>query len=89
MTEPSSHLLREIANTERLVTEEARTALEGLEASRAVIVSAEEQVAANALAHSWISQSLLDMFDGEPEIVVGDILYSGGIIPRTHPAKEP
>jgi hypothetical protein len=46
-------------------------------------------LAANALAHSWISQSLLDMFDGEPEIVVGDILYSGGIIPRTHPATEP
>jgi hypothetical protein len=46
-------------------------------------------LAANALAHSWINESLLDMFDGEPDIVVGDILYSGGIIPATNPAQEP
>ena len=45
-------------------------------------------LAANALARSWISQSLLDMFQGEPEILVGEILYSGGIIPASEPSKS-
>ncbi|MDB5640980.1 MAG: hypothetical protein JWN07_297 [Hyphomicrobiales bacterium] len=47
----------------------------------------ESALAANALAHSWITQSLLDMFDGEPEVLLGEILYSGGIIPASEPAK--
>jgi hypothetical protein len=34
--------------------------------------------AAIELARIWIRESLLDRFDGEPEIVIGEILYSGG-----------
>lgn len=38
-------------------------------------------VAANARALLWIGESLPDLYDGEPEIVVGEILYSGGLLP--------
>jgi outer membrane protein len=71
-----SQALLDIANTERLVTEQARTALEGLEASRAVIVSAEEQVAANALALEGVRaensvglRTVLDVLDAEQELL--------------------
>ena len=38
-------------------------------------------VAANARALVWIAESLPDLYDGEPEILVGEILYSGGLVP--------
>jgi hypothetical protein len=37
-------------------------------------------VAANARALVWIAESLPDLYDGEPEIMVGEVLYSGGVI---------
>lgn len=39
-------------------------------------------VEANARALAWINASLPDLFDGEPEIIVGEALYaSGGFTP--------
>ncbi|MDB5546457.1 MAG: hypothetical protein JWO64_3606 [Hyphomicrobiales bacterium] len=46
----------------------------------------ESAVAANARALVWIAESLPDLYDGEPEILVGEILYSGGVIPA--PASQ-
>jgi hypothetical protein len=40
----------------------------------------ESALAAIAIARAWIGESLLDRFDGEPEIVVGEVLYSGGVV---------
>lgn len=42
-------------------------------------------VSAINVARIWISQSLPDLYDGEPDIMVGDILYSGGVIPAPTP----
>src|SRR6478672_6304707 len=41
----------------------------------------ESALAANALALAWINESLPDLFDGQPEIVVSEVLYAGGVIP--------
>jgi outer membrane protein len=71
-----SQAMLDIANTERLVAEQARTALENLEAARAVIVSAEEQVAASALALEGVRaensvglRTVLDVLDAEQELL--------------------
>jgi hypothetical protein len=39
----------------------------------------ESAVSANARALVWIGESLPDLYDGEPEILVAEILYSGGV----------
>lgn len=38
----------------------------------------ESALAANALALAWINESLPDLFDGEPQITIGEVLYSSG-----------
>ena len=37
-------------------------------------------LAANALALAWINESLPDLFDGQPEIMISEVLYCGGLV---------
>lgn len=71
-----SQAMLDIANTERVVAEQATTALENLEAARAIIASAEEQVAASALALEGVRaensvglRTILDVLDAEQELL--------------------
>ena len=71
-----SQAMLDIANTERLVTQQARTALEALEAARAVIIASEEQVAASALALEGVRaensvglRTVLDVLNAEQELL--------------------
>jgi hypothetical protein len=48
----------------------------GVGGSVALFTDRESAEAANARVSAWVQQSLLDLFDGEPEIIIGDVVYS-------------
>lgn len=54
---------------------------EGVGGSVTFFQDSDSAVAANARALAWIAQSLPDLYDGEPEILVGEVIYSGGALP--------